>query len=267
MNPSKSVTQSLLRLVLSLFLLAPLGLFIIYAFSERWFFPAPFPTTWTLDALPRTFHNPRLISGLRDSLTIAFSISFISLFLGFPAARALGLRRFSGYNLVWLIVFLPTIVPPLAIGMGLNVLFLRIGLAGSILGVILAHLIPALPYVILTLAAAFARFDENYEFQSLVLGASPLRTFFMVTLPLMAPSILVAALFAFLISWSQYLLTLLIGSGRIITLPILLFSAASGGNPVTISVLALIFITPPLIVIAITANQLHQHGLEVREQY
>jgi putative spermidine/putrescine transport system permease protein len=149
--------------------------------------------------------------------------------------------------------------------MGLNVLFLQLGLAGTLPGIVLAHLVPALPYVTFTLAGAFTRYDENFEFQSWVLGAGAWRTLFTVTIPMIAPSLAVAALFAFLISWSQYLLTLLIGSGRIITLPVLLFSAASGGNPVTIAALALIFLAPPLLVIALTAGQLR--GDDIREQY
>lgn len=264
MNKTTSV---LMRFVLYLFLAAPLVLFIVYAFSTRWFFPQPFPIEWTTSAFARAIKDPRLFTGLRDSLDIAFIVSLLSLVIGFPAARVLGLRKFRGRQVARLILFLPTIVPPLAIGMGLNILFLRIGLAGSLPGVILAHLIPTLPYVIFTLAGAYARYDENFEFQSLVLGASPVRTFLTITLPLIAPSLLIAALFAFLISWSQYLLTLLIGSGQIITLPILLFSAASGGNPVTIAVLSLIFLTPPVLIIAATARQLTQQGGEVREQY
>jgi len=118
-----------------------------------------------------------------------------------------------------------------------------------------------------TLSSVFARYDENYEFQALALGASPVRTFFIVTLPLVAPGVTVAFLFAFLISWSQYLLTLLIGSGQIITLPILLFSAASGGNPISIATLSLLFVTPPVLVIAMTTRYLNQHGDEFREQY
>jgi putative spermidine/putrescine transport system permease protein len=260
-------TTLILRVVLYLILAAPLTLFILYAFSMRWFFPQPFPIEWTTSAFVRAINDPRLFTGLRDSLDIAFIVSLLSLVIGFPAARVLGLRKFRGRQVAWLILFLPTIVPPLAIGMGLNILFLRIGLAGSLPGVVLAHLIPTLPYVIFTLAGAFARYDENFEFQSLVLGASPVRTFLTITLPLIAPSLVIAALFAFLISWSQYLLTLLIGSGQIITLPILLFSAASGGNPVTIAVLSLIFLTPPVLIIAATARQLTQQGGEVREQY
>ena len=151
--------------------------------------------------------------------------------------------------------------------MGLNILFLRIGLAGTALGVILAHIVPTLPYTIFTLSRSFARFDEHYEFQALALGASPWQTFRQVTLRMMTPGLVVAALFAFLISWSQYLLTLLIGGGQVITLPILLFSATSGGNPSSIAALSLLFIAPPVLVIAFTARSLNRHGNEIREQY
>lgn len=256
-----------LRFGLYFILAAPLALFSAYALSARWFFPQPFPTEWTAAPFLRALADPRLAAGLRDSLITAASVSALSLALGFPAARVLGLRGFRGRRGAWLLFFLPTVAPPLAIGMGLNILFLQAGLAGSLAGVILAHLVPTLPYVVFTLAGAFARYDENYEFQALVLGASLPRTFFGVTLPLIAPSLAVAALFAFLISWSQYLLTLLIGSGRIITLPILLFSAASGGNPATTAALALIFLAPPVLIVAATARQLNQPDHELREQF
>jgi len=262
---NKKTFSTLLRVSMFLVLAGPLVLFLLYAFSTRWFFPQPFPTEWTADAFMRTLGDSRVRLGLRDGLAIAAIVSLLALIFGLPAARVLGLRQFPGRNIAWLVLFLPTIVPPLAIGMGLNILFLQIGLAGTLTGVVIAHLIPTLPYVIFTMAGAFARYDENFEFQSLVLGASSLRTFLTVTLPLITPSLVVAVLFAFLISWSQYLLTLLIGSGRIITLPVLLFSAASGGNPVTIAILSLIFLAPPTLVIAITARQLR--GGQLKEQY
>ncbi len=254
-----------LRFALYLVLAAPLVLFIVYAFSTRWFFPQPLPGEWTAAVFIRAINDARVLSGLGISLALATIVSLLSVALGLPAARVLGLRQFRGRQIAWLVLFLPTVMPPLAIGMGLNILFLQIGLAGTFPGVVLVHLIPTLPYVIFIMAGAYARYDENFEFQSLVLGANPARTFLTITLPLIAPSLAVAALFAFLISWSQYLLTLLIGSGRILTLPILLFSSASGGNPVTIAVLSLIFLTPPVLIIAATARQLR--GGEVREQY
>jgi putative spermidine/putrescine transport system permease protein len=255
-----------LRIAIYAILAAPLVLFLVYAFSERWFFPQPFPSEWTVAPFSRLFNDARTLRALTESLIIALSVSLLSLVVGFSAGRVLGLRNFRGRQLAWLIFFLPTVIPPLAIGMGLNILFLKIGLAGSLPGVILAHLIPTLPYTIFILIGVFARFDENYELQALVLGASRLHVLVKVTLPLIAPSLVVAALFAFLISWSQYLLTLLIGSGQIITLPILLFSAAAGGNPATIGALALIFVAPPVLVIAATGRAIHRHGYGLREQ-
>jgi putative spermidine/putrescine transport system permease protein len=263
----KRVFALLFRCVLYLVLVAPLLLFAAYAFSTRWFFPQPFPVEWTLTTFQRAIDDSRTLSSMGQGIWIAILVSLLSLILALPAARVLGLRKFRGRQLAWLLLFLPTVIPPLAIGMGLNILFLRVGLAGTIVGVVLAHIIPTLPYTIFTLSSAFARFDENYEFQALALGASPWYIFFKVTLRMMTPSLVVATLFAFLISWSQYLLTLLIGGGQIITLPILLFSAASGGNPSTIAVLSLLFIAPPVLVIAATARQLNQHGNEIREQY
>lgn len=263
----KRVFALLFRGALYLVLAAPLLLFAAYAFSTRWFFPQPFPAEWTAVTFQRALRDSKTLLSMAQGIWIAILVSVLSLALALPAARTLGLRKFRGRQLAWLLLFLPTVIPPLAIGMGLNILFLRINLAGTLMGVALAHLVPTLPYTIFTLSSAFARFDENYEFQALALGASPWQIFLNITLRMMTPSLVVAALFAFLISWSQYLLTLLIGGGQIITLPILLFSAASGGNPSAIAVLSLLFIAPPVLVIAFAARQLNQHGNEIREQY
>jgi len=256
-----------IRALLYLILVAPLALFIVYSFTEGWFFPAPFPSEWTTTTFQRAMDDPRTLGGMWQGFVIAVIVSLLSLILAFPAARALGLRQFRGRQIAWLVLFLPTVVPPLAIGMGLNILFLRVGLAGTIMGVSLAHLISTLPYTVFTLSSAFARYDENYEHQALALGASPVQIFFNITLRMMTPSLVVATLFAFLVSWSQYLLTLLIGGGKIITLPVLLFTAASGGNPSTIAIKSLLFILPPALVIAFTARELNRHGEVIREQY
>lgn len=255
------------RVILYGVLIAPLVLFGMYAFSERWFFPALFPANWTIIPFTRILSDPRVTSGLIVSIASALVVSLLSLLVGFPAARTLGLRVFPGRQAAWLAFFLPTVVPPLAIGMGLNILFLRLGLAGSLFGVILSHLVPTLPYTIFTLSGVFARYDANFEYQALVLGASPLRIFLTITLRMVFPGLIVAGLFAFLISWSQYLLTLLIGGGNVLTLPMLLFSAVSGGNPTSIAALSLLFVAPPVLIIAITARYLGQHGDVIREQY
>ncbi len=244
----------LVRATLALLLVVPVGIFLLHAFSTRWFYPALLPGEWTPQAVVRLLSDSRTRSGLLESLWLGIASAGLSLLVGFPAARALALGQVRGAAAVRLLFFLPTVVPPLAVGMGLNILFLRLGLAGTRPGVLLVHLIPTLPYTIFALLGVFARYDVNYERQALVLGAGPWRIFWQVTLPMLLPGVVVAGLFAFLISWSQYLLTLLIGGGRVLTLPMLLFAAASGGNQAVIAALALLFALPPAIAIVAAAR-------------
>jgi putative spermidine/putrescine transport system permease protein len=255
------------RSTLYALLVGPILALVLYALSTRWFFPQLLPTEWTVEPLLRQLSNPRTQEALGASLLTAGVTTALALLLGLPAARALGLRRFRGRSLVLLVLFLPNVVPPLAIGMGLNVLFLRLGLAGGVAGVVLSHLVPVLPYAIFALLGVLAHYDEGYELQARSLGASSTQVWLRVTLPLIGPGVAVAALFAFLVSWSQYVLTLLIGGGRVITMPVLLFAAVSGGNPTSIAVLALLFAAPPVLAIALAARALGAGAAEVGQQY
>ncbi len=248
----------LLSILLLLFM--PVAVFGLYAFSTAWFYPDILPRTWTVAPLLRQMDDRATTRALLHSTSIGLVVSLLALAVGYPAARTLGMHTFRGKELVYLLLFLPTVVPPVATGIGLNILFLRLDLAGTTLGVALVHLIPVLPYVIFTLAGVFAQYDPHYEYQARVLGAGDARIFWSVTLPFVLPGVVVATLFAFLISWSQYLLTLLIGGGRIITLPILLFATLSGGNPTTISVLSLLFVAPLVLVLAVISRFLATLG-------
>lgn len=255
------------RLLVGLLLFSPLLVLGLFAFSTRWFYPQPLPTEWTTAAFARLFSDRRTLTAILDSVLLAVIVSLLSLIVAYPAARVIGLHDFAGKRWVWLALFLPTVVPPLAIGMGLSILALQTGLAGTRVGVILAHLAPTLPYTIFTLAGVFSRYDEHFEQQALTLGASRLRVFFTVSLRLLGPGLAVAALFAFLVSWSQYLLTLLVGGGRVLTLPLLLFAAVAGGNPTTIAALALLFLLPPVLVIALAAGFLLENPNAIQEQF
>lgn len=255
-------------LLLWLGLLLPLAVIPLSAFSRRWFYPQLLPREWTITPLLDQLGRAEVRDALGTTIEIAVWASLLSLLISYPAARTLGMHTFRGRQLVLLLLFLPTVVPPVAMGMGLNILFLRLGLAGTTPGVILVHLIPVLPYTVFALIGVFARYDPHYEYQARVLGAGHTRIFFSVTLPLVLPGLLVAGLFAFLVSWSQYLLTLLIGGGQVLTLPLLLFAAIAGGNPTTVAILSLIFAAPPIVVIAATARYLTAaEQIERRGQY
>ncbi len=254
--------RHLLLLLMGLVIVLPLVSFLLNAFARQWFFPQFIPLTWTLDAWQRLFSiRSDFWTALSNSLLIAVTVTTVSLVIGLPAARVMGLHHFRGKRLLEFFILLPTVVPPLAVSMGLTVNFLRWGLAGNWIGVSIVHLVPVLPYVILTLAGIFSNYNIDYEAQARSLGASPLAVFRLITLPAIFPGLVVAALFAFLISWSQYILTLLVGSGRVITLPLLLFSSASGGNNAVIAAQALLFIVPTLIILLLTSRFLSGSGI------
>lgn len=242
--------------LLQVVLLAPMAVLVVHAVSQRWFWPEVLPATWTPEPFARLVRDPRTVEATATGLVVSSSATVLALLVGVPAARALGLRRFRGRSLALALVVLPTTVPPLAVALGLDVAFLRLGLAGTVLGVVLVHLLPVLPYVVLALVGVFERYDEAYEWQAATLGAGPLTRLVRVSLPLLAPGIAVAALFGFLASWTQYVLTLLVGGGQVVTLPLLVFAAAAGGNPATTAGLALLLALPPMLAVALTARAL-----------
>lgn len=249
--------RTIAGLALAGFLLLPVLPLIIWSFAHGWRFPDLLPQAWTLR--PWTYAlSPA--SGVLQSFAvttfIATATTLLAALIGVPAGRALGLHRFRGKALVTLLLLAPALLPGLAVVFGLHGLFLRLGLTGTVPGVILAHLIPVLPYMTLIMAAVFARFDPAFEAQARTLGASPLQTFRAVTLPAILPGLLTGALFAFLVSWSQYLLTLAIGGGRVQTLPLLLFSFASAGRNDMTSAIAILYILPGLLILGLTARQI-----------
>jgi putative spermidine/putrescine transport system permease protein len=236
--------------------LAPVLVLVVYAVSRRWFFPAVLPREWSIEPLWEQLQNPRIHAALGQSVVIAVLVSVGSLLVAYPAARALELGQIRGRSLVYVGLFLPTVVPSVATGIGLNALFLRLGLSGTLWGVVLVHGVPVLPYAVFTMSGVFANFDQRFEQQARVLGAGLWYSWSRVTLPLVFPGIVVTVVLSFLISWSQYTLTLLIGSGRVQTLPIVLFATLSGGQYDDSAILALIFIIPLLVLIGLTSRYL-----------
>jgi putative spermidine/putrescine transport system permease protein len=241
--------------LLIVWLVLPLVPLAIWSFARGWFFPQLLPKQWSLNAWAFVLSDA---SGVLDSLwltvLIATAATVISILVGVPAGRALGLHSFRGKHWVELFIMAPIIVPGIAVVLGIHSVFIGLGLTNTITGVVLVHLIPTLPYMILVMAGIFANFDTTIEDQARSLGASALQTFWFVTLPAILPGIVVGGLFAFLVSWSQYILTLMIGGGRIITLPLLLFNFASAGRNDITGAIAMIYILPGLVILMFTAR-------------
>lgn len=248
--------------ILLLALLAPLLPFVLWGFGQSWLFPHLLPEEWGLRTWSYLFRSgSQLGRALSTSLGIGFAVALLSLLIGLPAGRILGLYHFRGKAMVKYLILSPAIVPPFAAAMGIHVIFIRYGLAETLLGVILVHLIPALPYVVLVLSGIFAGYNPDMEEEARTLGARRWQVFRYVTMPSIFPGVLVAGLLAFTTSWCQYLLTLLIGGGQVLTLPILLLNFLTSGDYAMASALCLVMIFPAGIVLWFVSRLLNYRGI------
>ena len=243
--------------VLILWLILPLIPLAIWSFAQGWRFPNLLPNAWTMEGWAYALSGT---SGVRDALWLSLWIgvctTILAALIGIPAGRALGLYTFRGKAVVELVILAPIIVPGIAVALGIQGVFVGLGLTNSVTGVVLVHLIPTLPYMTLVMAGIFANFDPAYEQQARSLGASRAQTFRHVTLPAILPGIVVGGLFAFLVSWSQYILTLVIGGGRVVTLPLLLYSFVTSGRHDIAGAISMIYILPGTVIVIVSARYL-----------
>lgn len=180
--------------------------------------------------------------GIGYNLYIAYVVAIINLFLAIPAARFLFRKKSKFKGLYMVILLAPLIVPSLSSVLGIHYSMIVYGLTDNLLGVILVNIIPSFPYVLLSLYGSFKGFPKSLEESALIDGVSKFEMYRYITLPLLLPGILIGSTISILISLSEYILTLLIGGGEIITLPILMFPYLSSGDKVVGAVYAILFI-------------------------
>jgi putative spermidine/putrescine transport system permease protein len=186
------------------------------------------------------------------SLALGIAVAAFATPAGAVAARSVALGRLRRPRLVTALLFAPIALPVFAVVMGLNVVLLRLHIPGF-LGITVVLVVVALPYTTFLLRAAYAAYDIRFEDEARSLGASPAAVRWRVRLPLLFPALAGAAFLAFLVGWSDYIVTLLLGGGRYITLPILVASAASGtGNEPTVAALSLVALAPPALLLVTT---------------
>ena len=253
-----AVRLPVLAVVVALLLL-PLVPVVLWSVAGPWRYPDVLPPSLSGRGLS-LLGGSQVLQALGTSVLVSTSVALLACLVGLPAGRAVGLHHFRGRRLVQLLLLAPVVVPALAVTLGLQVFFIRYGLADTVLGVVLVQLVPTLPYAATLLGAAFAGFDRAQEQQARVLGAGPWRTVWVVTLPLLRPALLTAFVLTFLISWSDYVLTLLVGGGVVTTLPLLLFSAIGSSDRTAAAALGLVVVLPPVLLVVVLTRLLGGRG-------
>lgn len=239
----------IVALVLFAFLLfGPIVNLVLWSFAERWYAPHKLPVTWGFKYWQTVFRpTGDALPTLTTSIVIAIFVVAVALALSVPAGYALGRMKLPARTLIMVLFLLPQAFPSVAVYINVARIFYSLGLAGTIVGVVIVHAAHGLVYSVWIAAAAFAAVDRDLELAARNIGASPLKAFFSVTLPLAAPGLMASAIFVFLESLDEFTGTFFVGVPEVTTLPILLYTSSMGGNYQIASITALILLVPSVL--------------------
>lgn len=233
---------------LAFLIFGPLVNLAIWAFAERWFWPHAWPTDWGVSYWARVF-SPRggTWVALSNSILIACLTVLLSLALSIPAGYALARLKLPLRAAIMIAFLIPQAFPNLTVYVNIAQMFYKLGLNGTIAGVVIVHTVHGLVISVWIATAAFAAVGRDLEEAARSVGAGPFRAFRDVTLPLAFPGLMASAIFVFLESLDEFSGSFFVGAPDVQTMPLLLYTAASGGNYQTASITALVLLVPSIL--------------------
>ena len=256
-------TSGTLLFFVALVSTVPVLLLVLRAAAAVWRFPDLLPSAVGASATPsgvqsstfgsfvHVLSSPELVHAMLASLGLAVATGVVGTILGFLAGRTLVGARTGVRRIATGVAFFPVIAPPIALGVGVQVLAIRAQLAGEFTGVLLAHVIPAAGYLTLFFLGVLSAYDRSMEDEARTLGATAWQTFVRVTVPALRARWGEALVLGALVSWGQLALTLLIGGGVVRTLPVALLSFVRAGDDRLAAAAAILLTAPPLLAFAL----------------
>lgn len=233
--------------LLFLFIFGPLLWLLVWAFAGVWHYPALLPQKWSLSWWRQVFNYPSLARSVELSFMFAPTVTALSAVICLPAAYAFARFRVPGRRALMIVLFSVNAFPKIGLYITIATLFYALNLMGTFLGVVLIQLLGTIVFMTWIPTAAFAAVPRSLEEAARDVGASRLRTFFTVTLPLAAPGIFVAMVLAFLASLDEAQGTFLVGIPNYVTMPVQMYSLVSDYPPEAAAVFAVLLSIPSVI--------------------
>ncbi len=212
------------------FLITPIIVVMPLSFNAQDFFTftpemlAFDPAGYSLKHYRDFLTNPEWTSAVKNSLLVAPVATLLSVSLGTLAAIGLSQSHVPGKRAIMAILISPMIVPLIISATGMYFFYSKIGLVGTYWGIVLAHAVLGIPFVIITVTATLVGFDRSLTRAAANMGADPVTTFFKVQMPLILPGVISGGLFAFITSFDEVVVVLFIGSAELQTLPWQMFT-------------------------------------------
>lgn len=245
----KNFWEFVLLAVFVLFFYGPLINMVMLAFADTYDVPAVLPQQWGVKWWQFVFAQKDLVSSMVQSFVVAILTTAISMVVCIPAAYSIARFKFPGRKGFMLSFLLTNAFPKLGIYTSIAILFYKYNLMGTLTGVIIIHMINSMMFMVWLPASAFRSVHRQQEEAARDVGAGPVRTFFKISFPLAMPGIAVAALYTFLGSMEEAQGTMLVGLGRIKTMPVQMYGIILDYPGQAGAVFALLLIIPSAILI------------------
>jgi putative spermidine/putrescine transport system permease protein len=224
------------------FFVIPLLPMIMMSLSPSWRWPQVWPTSWDFRAWEYLWlESSQTWSALGTSLGIAVAVTLINLCLALPAADAITRRNIVGKQVFTLILYAPIFIPGFVAMMGIHRSFIDYGLADTMTGVILATLPVTFPYMLRSLTIVYETLGDRWEEQGRMLGAGRWNRLRFIVWPALAPGIAIGCGLSMVVAFSQYLIPLVLGGGRVQTLTQLMLPYLAGQDPAMGAAYAIFF--------------------------
>ncbi|MBP1857822.1 ABC transporter permease [Rhizobium herbae] len=239
-------------LAILFFLYTPILVMMAMGFNESQLYELPFSfsTRWYVALMD----NQQLLKAGMNSIIIAVITAVIATCLGTMASIALSRRTFRGKSLLQLLLLPPIAIPWLITGTAMLVFFYWSGIGRGMHALLIGHVALAIPYVVLVVGTGFNTIRADLEEAAMSLGSTPIHAFFAVTLPLLFPSILGAALFAFAVSLDQFVISYFLATPGYSTLPVQIYSAIRKGFTPEINAISTLLLLGSMAAILIFAR-------------
>lgn len=229
--------RAVICVLVTIYLVAPLVIVLIISFSSAPFLRFP-PPGLSLQWYDTLFGNPVWLRSLVTSVQILVPTAILATLLGTAAAYGLARSRLPAATAIQGFLMAPVVVPVIITAAGIFGIFQDFGLNGTLPGLILAHTVLTIPYVVATVSSALSVVDARLEDAARTLGASPWVCFRRVTLPLILPAVLSGLLFAMVTSFDELVVSLFISTPRVRPVTVQMWSNIRGDVDPTIAAIA-----------------------------
>jgi spermidine/putrescine transport system permease protein len=250
LRPNSPFIARLVTVFAFLLLYVPLVALVIYSFLGPEAGPGT-PLIWTLEWYRKILDNRLVLDAFNVSLYVGLWTTLASTLLGTMAALAIERMKFPGRKGFDALTHVPLIMPEIVLGLALLIWFVVLRITLGTFSIILAHVTFSVSYVIITVKARLAGFDDSLEEAARDLGASPWQTFWRVTFPLIWPGILSGALMAFTLSFDDFLITFFTAGVGSDTLPLKIYAMIKFGVSPEINALSTLMLVATLVLVVV----------------